>query len=120
MVSCVDLDGAIHQIRATQRSYRNMITHASSPPYVGDMPPVCSPLKYQRLLRGWSQKDVAEALYQKCAENGYPEVGVNEAMVNRWENGHCKPIPLYRKHLCMLYGLTADQLGLLPGLEVRL
>ena len=80
---------------------------------------LCSPLKYQRLLRGWSQQDVVEAIYQQCVESGHPDVGINTDQVGRWENGKCKPSPIYRKQLCALYGLTAAQLGLLNGLEVQ-
>lgn len=71
------------------------------------------PLQYQRLLRGWSQKDVVDALYQRCSSEGKPDVGICVDMVSRWEHGKSKPSPLYRKHLCQLYGVTADQLGFL-------
>jgi hypothetical protein len=76
-------------------------------------PPSCplSPLKYQRLLRGWSQKDVVDEVVRRCAESGVPNVGINVDQVRRWESRRCVPSPLYRKHLCMLYGLTAEQLG---------
>lgn len=78
-----------------------------------------SPLKYQRLLRGWSQQDVANALYQMCQAEGRAGVGINSDQVSRWENGHTLPSPLYRKHLCTLYGLTAEKLGLLAPQEVQ-
>ncbi len=80
---------------------------------------LCSPLKYQRLLRGWSQQDVVDAIYLLCVESGRPDVGINTDQLGRWENGKCRPSPVYRKHLCTLYGLTADQLGFLKGLEVQ-
>lgn len=78
----------------------------------------CSPLKYQRLLRGWSQQDVANELYQLCAAHGYPGVGISVNTVSRWECGIQKPTPIYRKHLCLLYGLTADKLGFIEPYEV--
>ncbi|GER88888.1 hypothetical protein KDW_30500 [Dictyobacter vulcani] len=81
--------------------------------------PLQSPLKYQRLLRGWSQQDVVDALYQCCVEEGKASVGINVDQVSRWENGHCKPSPMYRKHLCYLYGVTADKLGLISSQEVQ-
>jgi len=76
-----------------------------------------SPLKYQRLLRGWSQQDVVDALYQLCATGGHPEVGLSIYTIGRWENGKNLPSPLYRKHLCVLYGLTAAQLGFIEPQE---
>jgi transcriptional regulator with XRE-family HTH domain len=79
----------------------------------------CSPLKYQRLLRGWSQQDVADELYKRCAAEGKADVAICAKLVGRWERGESKPRPIYCKHLCTLYGLTAADLGLLPGLEVR-
>ncbi len=99
-----------------------MITHAmqtQGPIEALSAPLSCSPLKYQRLLRGWSQQDVADALYQRCAAEGHREVGIRAKLVGRWERGESKPSPLYRKHWCTLYGLTAAQLGLLDGMEVR-
>ncbi|GHO94813.1 hypothetical protein KSF_048610 [Reticulibacter mediterranei] len=77
----------------------------------------CSPLRYQRLLRGWSQQDVADELYKRCAEEGKADVAICAKLVGRWERGESKPRPIYRKHLCTLYGLTAEQLGWLTGLE---
>jgi transcriptional regulator with XRE-family HTH domain len=81
--------------------------------------PVCTPLRYQRLLRGWSQQDVADHLYARCVAEGNPDVGIHAKLVGRWERGENIPRPIYRKHLCQLYGLTAAQLGLLKGLEVH-
>ena len=77
----------------------------------------CSRLKYQRVLRGWSLKDVAREVYALCVQSGCPEVGVNQQTVSRWECGTQIPRPIYRKHLCLLYGLDAAQLGLIAPLE---
>ena len=95
-----------------------MITHALVTSYGEHLPLSCSPLKYQRLLRGWSQRELADTLQEMCAYRGEP-AGICIDMISRWENGHRKPSPLYRKHLCTLYGLSAAQLGLLEGLEVQ-
>jgi transcriptional regulator with XRE-family HTH domain len=78
-----------------------------------------SPLKYQRLLRGWSQQDVADEVYKLCVASGRPDVGLSAARVGEWENGRHKPSPIYRKHLCQLYGLTADKLGFIENQEVQ-
>lgn len=102
-------------------SYKDMITHPSVSALgrQSSFDHCCAPLKYQRLLRGWSQQDVADELYQRCAADGHPEVGVSAQHVYRWEAGYCKPRPIYRKHLCLLYGLNADQLGLIDQKEVQ-
>lgn len=78
-----------------------------------------SPLKYQRLLRGWSQQDVVDEIYQRCVKSGCPSVGISIDHIRRWENGISKPRPIYRKHLCLLYGMNAAQLGFIEGVEVQ-
>jgi transcriptional regulator with XRE-family HTH domain len=71
------------------------------------------------LLRGWSQQDVADELYKRCVAEGHAAVGIAAKLIGRWERGETKPRPIYRKHLCMLYGLTAAQLGFLDEIEVQ-
>lgn len=63
------------------------------------------PLKIERELRGWSQAKVAEA------------VGTNTRTVIRWEQRQTRPYPYYRERLCMLFGKTAWELGLLEDAE---
>lgn len=58
-------------------------------------------LKVERVLRGWSQARVAEA------------VGTNVRTVIRWEQGQTLPHPYYREQLCELFGKNARDLGLL-------
>lgn len=58
-------------------------------------------LKAERVLRGWSQAKVAEA------------VGTNVRTVIRWEQGQTLPYPYYREQLCALFGKNARELGLL-------
>jgi transcriptional regulator with XRE-family HTH domain len=61
-------------------------------------------LRYQRLLRGWSQGRVAEA------------VGTSAEVVSRWETGRKKPGPFYQEKLCDLFGKSTEELGfLLPA-----
>jgi transcriptional regulator with XRE-family HTH domain len=45
--------------------------------------------------------------------------GVDRVMVNRWERGVKAPSPFYQERLCQLFGLSADQLGLIPPEEQR-
>lgn len=58
-------------------------------------------LRHERLLRGWSQQDVAN------------QVGTDNYTVNRWECGRTKPSPHFRKRLCELFDKDAYALGLL-------
>lgn len=69
-------------------------------------------LRLQRRLRGWSQEDVAAGLHRLAASLGGPELGVDAAMVSRWERGARRPRPLYVRLLCRLFELRAEQLGL--------
>src|SRR5215469_5805898 len=65
------------------------------------------PLKAERVLRGWSQARVAEAL------------NTTVRTISRWEQGQALPYPFYREQLCQLFGKNARQLGLLPGQEAE-
>lgn len=58
-------------------------------------------LKQERLLRGWSQIYVANAL------------GTDGYTVNRWERGRARPSPYFRQKLCELFEKNAFDLGLL-------
>src|ERR1700753_1412429 len=62
-------------------------------------------LKYQRALRGWSQKKVALA------------IGTSKDMISRWETGERETSIYYQEQLCSLFGLTAVELGFLEPLE---
>src|SRR5262245_45269192 len=63
------------------------------------------PLKAERKRRGWSQAKVAEAL------------SVSTKTIIRWEQGQVMPQQYYREQLSMLYGKTAQDLGLLPDID---
>lgn len=58
-------------------------------------------LRRERLLRGWTQQDVAG----RIETDGYT--------VNRWERGRAIPSPYFRQKLCHLFGKNAEELGLL-------
>jgi tetratricopeptide (TPR) repeat protein/transcriptional regulator with XRE-family HTH domain len=59
------------------------------------------PLKVEREMRGWSQAKLADTL------------GTTTRSVSRWEQGLAIPYPHYREQLCLLFGKTAKELGLL-------
>src|SRR5438552_773818 len=69
-------------------------------------------LRLQRRLRGWSQEDVAAGLHRLAAGMGERELGVDAAMVSRWERGSRRPRPRYMSLLCRLFELPAEQLGI--------
>ena len=58
-----------------------------------------------RTRKGWSQARLAE------------EVGTSFEMVSRWERGTTVPSPYYRERLCAVLGQSAEELGLLRGLQ---
>src|SRR5512132_4042210 len=68
-------------------------------------------LRRQRLRRGWSLQRVADELQKICEQEGR-RVGVTASMVGKWERGFKRPSPFYQENLCSLYGMTAEQLGL--------
>jgi len=72
-------------------------------------------LRYQRRLRGWTLDEVAERLHRLSM--GGPELGVDAHMAGRWERGVRRPAPRYVALLCQLYGLPADELGLVEIVE---
>ncbi|GCE27559.1 hypothetical protein KDA_30430 [Dictyobacter alpinus] len=56
-------------------------------------------LRFQRELRGWSQKKVGL------------EIDTSKDMISRWETGERSPGPYYQEKLCSLFRLTAEELG---------
>ena len=62
-------------------------------------------LWHARTCKGWSQARLAE------------EVGTSFEMVSRWERGITVPSPYYRERLCAVLGQSAEELGLLRGLQ---
>jgi tetratricopeptide (TPR) repeat protein/transcriptional regulator with XRE-family HTH domain len=60
-------------------------------------------LRRAREQRNWTQADVARAL------------GTINITVSRWELGAQQPVPYFREKLCSLFGMSPQELGLLPG-----
>ena len=71
-------------------------------------------LRYQRLLRGWSLQHVVDELCAIGIKANGKKPGVNVDMVSSWERGVKTPSPYYREKLCLLYGIPANQLNLIP------
>jgi transcriptional regulator with XRE-family HTH domain len=78
-----------------------------------------SALRYQRNLRGWSQKELARRLSSITdQEDTLREkiAGVTGDMIRKWENGYHLPSPFYRRRLCRLFNLSAVELGFVADL----
>jgi len=58
-------------------------------------------LRQHRIARNWRQQDVADQL------------GIAVITIQRWERGSQHPSAYYRVKLCALFGLSAQELGLL-------
>jgi transcriptional regulator with XRE-family HTH domain len=72
-------------------------------------------LRELREERGWTQQDVAEQLARLAWLRRRERVGVNADMVAKWERGDKRPSPRYRELLCLLYSVSAEQLGIGPA-----
>jgi transcriptional regulator with XRE-family HTH domain len=73
-------------------------------------------LRYHRKLRHWTQKDVADELYNLCQENEERERGIiNSNMVGAWERGDHPPSLFWQKKLCQLFGKDATELGVIEN-----
>jgi transcriptional regulator with XRE-family HTH domain len=64
-------------------------------------------LRRARLLRGWSQQRVADQINQLPGN-----ARADRELVYRWEAGKRTPGPFYRERLCQVFGMSAEQLGL--------
>ena len=62
-------------------------------------------LRRLRIGRNWRQQDVADQL------------GTTVTTIQRWERGHQQPSVYYRVKLCKLFGLSAQELGLVETLS---
>ncbi|TMK43361.1 MAG: helix-turn-helix transcriptional regulator, partial [Actinobacteria bacterium] len=69
-------------------------------------------LRAQRARLDLTQQEVAEALAALAWEDDHRHLGVDAAMVSKWERGEKLPRPLYRRLLCALYNCTQEDLGL--------
>ncbi|MEU0513374.1 hypothetical protein [Amycolatopsis sp. NPDC006125] len=77
-------------------------------------------LTWHRVQRGWSCDELAKQLRRSVSEAGDGTPGVNGDVVRRWESGDRRPDPLYKKHLVLVFGKPAAELGLLTPEEMAL
>lgn len=69
-------------------------------------------LREVRCEAGWTQQQLAEKLAHLAWTHTHLRVAVNADMVAKWERGAKGISPRYRRLLCQLFGVTADQLGI--------
>jgi hypothetical protein len=77
-------------------------------------------LTWERLQRGWSREELTEQIRRSMKQAGEPVPGLNADIIRRWESGDRKPEPRYKKHLVLVFGKTAQELGLLSVEELQM
>jgi transcriptional regulator with XRE-family HTH domain len=77
-------------------------------------------LAWQRLQRGWSHEELRKQLIRAMAADGQNDTGLSRNTVRRWETGERAPEPRYRKYLVLIFGMPADELGLLDPDELAM
>ena len=77
-------------------------------------------LTWQRLQRGWSREELVEQIKRSMKQSDEAEPGLNSDIVRRWETGDRKPEPRYKKHVVLVFGKPASELGLLSAEELAL
>ena len=68
-------------------------------------------LAWERLQRGWSYEELAHRVRAEMARCGESDTGLTANTVRRWETGNRWPEPRFRKHLVVIFGMTASGLG---------
>ena len=77
-------------------------------------------LAWERLQRGWSYEELAHRVRAEMARCGESDTGLTANTVRRWETGNRWPEPRFRKHLVVIFGMTASGLGLLTPDELAI
>lgn len=76
-------------------------------------------LRYQRLLRGWSQEELSHAISKACCKKGKSS-GICPKTISRWENNKCQPSLYYQMWLCEIFEMTTEELGCLnPSFKIQ-
>lgn len=76
-------------------------------------------LKAARLERGWGQNELAKQLLASMAAVGDPTTAVTDDQIYNWETGRTRPQDIHRKHLVLVFGIRASELGLLTPEELE-
>ncbi len=75
-------------------------------------------LAWERLQRGWSYEELADRIRAEMVRCGEGDTGLTANTVRRWETGDRWPEPRFRKHLVVIFGKPASELGLLTPEEL--
>jgi transcriptional regulator with XRE-family HTH domain len=75
-------------------------------------------LAWERLQRGWSYEELAHRVRAEMADCGEGDTGLTANTVRRWETGDRWPEPRFRKHLVVIFGKPASELGFLTPDEL--
>lgn len=74
-------------------------------------------LTWQRLQKGWSREELVRQIALSMKAHGETDTGLTADTARRWESGERWPEPRFRRHLVLLFGLPASDLGLLTADE---
>jgi transcriptional regulator with XRE-family HTH domain len=77
-------------------------------------------LAWARLQRGWSHDELRRQILRAMESEGENDTGLARNTVRRWESGERAPEPRYRKYLVIVFGMPADELGLLDPEELAM
>ncbi|MFF0532720.1 multiprotein-bridging factor 1 family protein [Nocardia amikacinitolerans] len=77
-------------------------------------------LTWQRLQKGWSREELVHQIALSMKAHGETDTGLTADTARRWESGERWPEPRFRKHLVLVLGLPAADLGLLSPEELAM
>ncbi|MGL5826020.1 MAG: helix-turn-helix domain-containing protein, partial [Nocardioides sp.] len=75
-------------------------------------------LAWERLQLGWSYEALADRIRVEMVRCEEGDTGLTANTVRRWETGERWPDPRFRKHLVVILGRPASELGLLTAEEL--
>ncbi|QFU86696.1 XRE family transcriptional regulator [Amycolatopsis sp. YIM 10] len=77
-------------------------------------------LAWERLQRGWSRQELVSQIKRSMDLAGDGGCGLTADTARRWEAGERWPEPQFRKHLVLVLGKSAAELGLLTDDELAI
>ncbi|TKG58466.1 MULTISPECIES: helix-turn-helix domain-containing protein [Pseudonocardiaceae] len=77
-------------------------------------------LAWERLQHGWSRQELVNQIKRSMELAGDGGCGLTADTARRWESGERWPEPQFRKHLVLVLGKPATELGLLTDDELAL
>lgn len=77
-------------------------------------------LAWQRLQKGWSRDELVRQIGLSMQAHDEVDTGLTADTARRWESGERWPEARFRKHLVLIFGVPASELGLLTPDELAL